>query len=415
MLKNIFLSVVVILTITLNVTALHAFLFDEKKFSILFVFIINLIYCIRYRTYKNPISKIEINNLFLFLFIMLLEFFKCFLFLDSLAFISPILFYLIFITFYYNLKDIFNEKSNIIYIFKSINIIVFYNLVVISLCFLLIQINFITLGNPIEDLYIIKDNITRNSNHFFPNNLSFVLINEFHDSRLSLTNGEFTGISHEPHLINYLINSLFLISIFYRRPNIFVITLYIMFLILSISLTALIVLSIVILFWFLFLKKTSKTYLYFFPILFLFVGLSFYFETKFNFLNFITNKMNDGSSNFTFNQLANIFYNSGTSLNFIGVDSIFSVTGSADRFVTYNYGFTTSILIIMLFARIFTKIYTSLKNIKINNEIYLILGCLYFFLHSLKISTLIFQFPLFYFILFILYNHHKFWQRYYQK
>jgi hypothetical protein len=289
---------------------------------------------------------------------MLLEFFKCFLILDSLAFILPILFSLIFITFYYNLKDIFNEKSNIIYFFKSINLFVFYNLVVISLCFLLLHFNFITLGDPIEDLYCIKDNIGRNSNHFFVNNLSFVLINEFHDARLSFSIGEFTGISHEPHLINYLINTLFLISIFYRRPNIFVITLYIMFLILSISLTALIVLSIVILFWFLFLKKTSKTYLYLFPILFLFVGLSFYLETKLNFLNFITNKMNDGSSNFTIKQLANIFYNSDTSFNFIGLDSIFSVTGSADRFKTYNYGFTTSILIIMLFARIFTKIYT---------------------------------------------------------
>lgn len=346
---------------------------------------------------------------------MLLEFFKCIFFIASLTFLLPILFTLILIFFYYNLKDIFSEKSNIVFNFKSINFIVIYNLVVISLCFLLLYFNFISLTNPVEDLYIVKDNITRNSNHFFPNNLSFVITNEYSGFRFNNSLGEFTGISHEPHLINFLINTLFVISIFYKRPNKFVIALYLVFLILSISLTALISLSIVVFTWILFSKKTSKTYLYSIPILFLFTSLTLYVESKLNLSNFITNKINDGSGTFSLNQLSNILYTPDSGISLIGLDSIFSVTGSSDRYSVYNYGITTSFLIIVLFARIFIKIYTSLKNIKINNEIYLILGCLYFCLHSFKISTLVFQFPLFYFILFILYNHHKIWQRFYQK
>lgn len=274
-----------------------------------------------------------------------------------------------------------------------------YNIIVIVLSASLIVLGLLNpLSNPIE-LQLMGDNIEQGQLYYFPGYLSVVTQDTrlFTDSSIPML----CGLSHEPHVVALLVVPGIIFSLAYIKNDIvrFVLSfLCFLAIVLGQSTTAIVCFVFIMALHLsnVLIKQKKKTEVILSAIVI--IGVFIYLSTFMgSLLEMVTSKLagEGGSKDYSTSMLSYI-----THPDFVfGYGNLPPVVG--EKAVEYNIGFISSFLDIVFFIML---IISSLKAFRSNNHYskYVGLGVLYFSLHGLKLSYLLFGYPFLVYILFCL-------------
>lgn len=277
-----------------------------------------------------------------------------------------------------------------------------YNAVTIIIAGLLIFLGYLSpMSNMMDDNSLIHSNLTVNNLEYsFPGYLS--LANPYSFRVLGLWGVPvLSGLSHEPHVICYLILPSFFLGHLFIKKGVYRIILYIItifVLLFSFSTTAILCfmfLFVVEILWnFVVARKTSGLL-----ILGLIIILIACFGQELLFLiNLEVETKVSGSTDESMEY-------SSRMLNYIcnphGLIGYGNMPPSVEYIQKYDMGIITSALDISLYV---LMLYYSLKYALSKDELshYVGMGCLYYSFHCLKVNMLMFQYPYFAFIIFLL-------------
>ncbi len=273
------------------------------------------------------------------------------------------------------------------YIFFSL-----YNVLIVLLAAFLIGWGIINATNneiPINS--ITKTNVESGQTYYFPYYISIVTESMRIFANLGIP--MITGLSHEPHVLNYLIIPALFILLSIKKINKYKFYLYLIFaitLLFATSTTALVCfvsLFFIDIIWSLIINREIKNIL---PLI-IFIFISLYFGSMIIELmknEFIRKTVVDtGSMGYSENLLKYI----------LSPNSILGNGNMPSEFgykMSGNVGLITCILDVSMFL---LYLYYSLKSVLSRNSTihYLGLACLYTLLHSLKICIHIYNYPLF--------------------
>jgi len=414
---------VVIINISYPITIIpDLLLFNSKNVFILInLLIINVLF-IKYR--GGSLKKIDLNLiklvnkpiLWVLMLIYIVETIKSLFLKTTYAFATPLLLFFVFFSFLYFLLIIFKDYSAYVgnekALFEILNyyiIFSIYNVLIVVISFILLKMNLLSShANNINNVFsALSNNVSRNENYFFPGFL-YVLSTSAYGSRLSFQSfGVFCGLSFEPHLITYLVTpSLFFLSSRQFKKKftlVLIISVYLLFLFLTVSATNLIALAIIIpivLIREIYISKGEKKVFLLVGILLIFIIGVLYFLTlakNIGLYSFFISKWNDGSRQFSLSLLGQAI----GARTLLGNDSFFSISG---QFINYklDIGFISEVLNISFVAFFAYYVFKLILKIK-KQYFYTGLGLLYFLIHSAKIVFLSYSnLILIYFLFFVI-------------
>lgn len=276
-----------------------------------------------------------------------------------------------------------------------------YNVLVVILLFFFIILGILSItDNPLEENILIKDNLDAGGGYFFPGHISIV-------TREARSLSDFgipmiTGLSHEPHVLAYLIfPSLFLLL--YKIPNkIYLITLcYILYFsvaILGQSSTAILVLSATVFLDIIWRTKGKNGIITVLLLLGLIAIIILKSRTVIDLVQtMVFDKISTetGSLDYSASMLDYVLSPS----NIIGTGNIPNATGSAVK--SQDVGFITCILDIFFYVFLCIESFRLYRSREAKYH-FIGLAVIYFSLHTLKMSYLTFSYPYSAFIIFCL-------------
>lgn len=286
-----------------------------------------------------------------------------------------------------------------------------YNAIAIILCLVLIVLGVINAtDNPIEENALTHVNVSEGQSYFFPGYLSLSLMSM---RLLSMFNIPLlTGLSHEPHVLLYLIlPSFFIILAQLKDSKLFVRTLVILLtvilLVVDMSTTAVLCFGFVVgldVFWHA-IHGNMKSRLVFFLVVF----VAFILMIKYGglFIDLMAEEVTDktvgnatGSLGYTTEMLKYIVVPDGI----FGYGNVPPANGQLLK--DYSAGVFTGLFDVLFYASV---VFTAMKLYWHNNHRihYYGLACLYFLLHTLKVSFMTFAYPYLSLILVIMYITYK--------
>ena len=278
----------------------------------------------------------------------------------------------------------------------------YYNVITVLLCAILILSGIISpTDNTIEENTLIMGNIQNGESYYFPGHLSLAMSSFRLLSFLGIP--LLTGLSHEPHVLWWLVGPCFylLLDRFKDKRGVYILFIlaFLILAILSTSMTALMVFGGTLLldmFYNTFMGKQKSGTLVVFIIAF---AVFAYFLSKNEFLRdavsiFAEEKINDdGSLGYSVSGLSYMF----KPRSLIGWGNV-TMLGWGRELNNADIGFITFFLDVFLLIALYYnafKLFLS-KDYHIH---YIGLACLYFLLHSLKLGTQVFTFPYFAYII----------------
>lgn len=358
-----------------------------------------LAYVIRFKRIADPFEFVLKSKLFVIFFIICLFDILQFIVTDFGLGIGRAIITINFLLFVLYLDDIYkrlpdNEKTAILAPYTVYGV---YNVVTIILAAALIFFGVLSAtSNPIA-LSIMQDNIANESDYYFPGYLSVVI-----DINRVLANiPVLTGLSHEPHVLCFLVMPVAFLALGRIKSFVGRFIIYcavVVLLIVSMSTTAITVFGIVILTEFIWsLGRTQKTSNILLMVIVIALAATYFVDVLSETQLFMINKFdtNTGSLDYSENLLKYVV----TPTGFLGTGN----KGSGDFFVGADtqIGFVTSFLDILFYIILCFKI-VKLVLSKDNNTHYIGLACLYFALHLLKVSFLVFNYPYLVYVMFII-------------
>ena len=400
---------VVILNITFNLSLVKVYTFDLLPLHpLLWLTLFNFIaFFSRIRNRRMPFRYIGNEPLLLlmvciYIFDILQNLFfnPIFAIARFFTFVSVLLFVLYILGIYYEL--ILRHNTPFINIHKPYIFYSYYNIATILLCAALCILGLVDpSSNPITDNSLIHDNVSSGSQYYFP---LFLSVTEG-ASRLFGQIGlpGFTGLSHEPHVINYIILPSFFISRLLIKKRLLLYLSYVfyfLFLLCSWSTTAFLAFIVVIVIhtiWSIIIKREMG----FIIPLFVVAGIVILYGGELLDLirlEFVRKTVEQtGSVDYTSNMWQYLLH--PTSL--IGTGNIPMMAPSSNATSSYDIGLISFALDILFFLLIIFKMLQCVLNRNIGVHC---LGCsfLYFFLHCIKVNMLVFNYPLFAFMIVLL-------------
>ena len=280
----------------------------------------------------------------------------------------------------------------------------YYNVFVIIFTAILVILGLLTVtAYPMPKIDIIADNVAAGQTYYFPGYLSVATQTNriFEKDIIPML----TGLSHEPHILALLIVPSFFLSFTKNNKPLNKVILYISYLLVIVigqSVTAIGFFLLAIAFEFIWLFVVRKNYSS--VIVLALMALLIVFKAG-SILDGITAMMmekaggdaisGEGSFGYTMQMLNYVI--SSTSL--IGYGNY--PTGAGFELMSCSPGYITGLLDILFFILFVIKLVRLLTS-KIPYYHYIGLACLYFALHSLKVSFLIFHYPIMTLFLFLL-------------
>lgn len=316
--------------------------------------------------------------------------------------LTVFLFVLYILSLYFEIKDKSVEPP-ILSLCKPYTLYTKYNVFVIIFCAFLFYFNIVDpFSNPIGSNSLTQDNVNSGAQYYFPMYLTLVESS----SRLF---GEFgmpdiLGLSHENHVINYIVMpSLFLCLLLSKKmwakavycASFFVALLF------SWSTTAFLIMLVVIIGNLLWIVVVEKKRGYLFPILIV-VGLGIIYAgplIELIQLELVRKTVEQtGSMDYTFDMWSYIL----SPQSVFGAGNIPSSIVKGDKlFFATDIGAVSFLLDIIFFVLIIVRVFLCFVN---SNRFDHYMGCcfLYFFLHTIKVNILAFNYPLFAFMIILL-------------
>lgn len=354
-----------------------------------------------------PLKKDLTNNhlIILFLILILWEGVQALIMGRNIGFNYLIQFFTYIVFYAYFLK--------LIRLCNSLNILIepyclYYcvSVVVIIASAILIGAGFISpTDNPITENRLMNNNINNYGTYYYwPAHLSVVSLSTRIELFENVPIPLLCGFSHEPHVLAHSIYPAFFLIYFYIRKKSELLKLTLIFSLiilqlLAFSTTALICMGLVLLLDFFIYSSKPQTI----KIIILIVSclLLYIISLKFNLFNQILNESiskvsgEDHSKSYSTGLLIYGLYPKGI----IG-DGIYLEPSTIKNFLSGNIGLISSILINLIYT-IFA--FKSFLNFKSRNSLchFIGLATLYFTFHSLKLGCLIFNYPMMFYMIFL--------------
>ncbi|MFO3729225.1 hypothetical protein [Butyricimonas muris] len=276
-----------------------------------------------------------------------------------------------------------------------------YNTIVVVVVAVLIILGLVNpFSNPVENNSLMADNI-QNADYtlyYFPAYLSILTPNARILSDYGLP--MLTGLSHEPHVLNFAILPAFFLLLAvpnYKHFRPFIYIFFLATMMLSFSATAIIVFCLILgldIIWQIIVFRKYNNLKFFAPILIIIIVCCCYFsDIVLDVILAKTKGNNTSSMEYSANMLSYVLCPS-TLLGYGNLPPL------GFKLTDISIGLITALLDIVFFASIVIKCF---KGVFKKNETlhYISLACLYFVIHGLKLSFLIFSYPLLIFLLFL--------------
>lgn len=366
-----------------------------------------LAYIIRFGTQSINLNIVKRSILIKLLFVILVfDILQATLHFDPAGMLSTFLYIiniLFLINYFERVSSGENYSDNLSVVLRPYKIYSCYNISVIILSALLIAMGVL---NPHNNLIAVNsmtyDNVVNgNMSYYFPGYLSLVTS----DYRiLSVANiPVLTGLSHEPHVLCFLIfPSFFLFLSNYKKSTakIIIYVVAILILMISYSTTALFVFSLLVLLdllWNAFVNRSTSNYLF---VLVYLVLLGWFLSSYWSLIEIqlvSKTEIDTGSIDYSGAMLKYVISPSGI----LGYGNIPRAVGL--DIATKDIGLVTCVLDVSFFILLIyysVRLYLS-KDVSYH---YIGLACLYFTLHSLKTNIMTFSYPYLVFIIYVLYK-----------
>ncbi|MDD3138607.1 MAG: hypothetical protein PHX08_06515 [Lachnospiraceae bacterium] len=298
----------------------------------------------------------------------------------------------------------FKKKQKVSSITKPINYIAIYVIFVSIIVFCLLLLKILSIDKFAVDhtkysLFEGNYNISQ-TEIFSPANMIFLLST---DRGIPFFGqfGIFTGICHEPHLSTLLVTPSLFFLLSMQKNKYFIIP-FVFYSLLAASVTNLLLLPLCLCIYYIFFKLKSRVLYFKIFLVFFIVFIFYYFKNEIIQslgLNLILLKTTSGNASFdTTTDILSYMYNPSSILG----SGILIYSGNPKSTDIGAINFILNILFQISF------IYGTIKMVlSKNNSIGVFsVGLIYFFLHSLKIGQMVYQFP---FLIYILYLGHLTW------
>lgn len=358
------------------------------------------IYLLRFGA-KFPIFKVKHPLIPLFILIIVWESVQAILQGRNIGFtyFIQIFTYLVFLAYFQNLTVQSVKLRELIIPYCYYYIISF--VVILLTAVLLVAGVLSPTDNPITSIGIMNSNIDSGTYYFWPGHLSVVSLS----TRIELFENVplLCGFSHEPHVLALSIYPAFLLLLYYIKDRSFVTKLVVYFSIFliqlfSFSTTSLFSLGIVLLLDFISSRSGSNKVFYAFLIV---IGIT-YLASQFNIFDQIVNVSGNklsGTDDSKDYSTGLLLY--GLSPSGILGEGIYLKDETATNFSLGNVGLISCILCTItyiLFA------ITAFKNFRSKNQLchYIGMATLYFSIHSIKLGCLIYNYPIMFYMIYIL-------------
>lgn len=397
--------VFIILNITFHLSIVKVITFDLIPIPpIISLFVFNLFsFIFRWKGSMPFVAKIGKSALFILLFLIYLFDVIQNIFLNSESAISRFftLFSMFFFCAYlYNILDRNKDsKNNVSMVLKPYLYYSSYNLVVILLAGLLITMGILSpTSNVMAVNSLTKVDVDSGQIYYFPGYLS--IVTESFRVLASWGIPMITGLSHEPHVVNYIVLPSLFLLVSNERMQKWRILVYAAFAIeifLAYSTTAIACLGFVLIvdsLWSIFINRKVSSII---PLLIILLIVVFGFGGTFFDL------IIDEFTRKTVTSTSSMDYSSDMLHYLIHPNSLFgsgNMPGAMKDISSKDVGIITFILDFSFYAILLLTIFKMImsKNRQVH---YIGLACLYVALHSLKVSFLAFNYPYFVFIVFI--------------
>lgn len=358
-----------------------------------------LAYLIRFKRMVDPFKFIFSSRLFVIFLIICLFDIVQFLVTDIGLGLGKFVMTINFIVFANYLNELYNslpinKKDEVLKPFVVYGV---YNVIAIVIAAILIFLGVLSANSNPVAFSLMEDNLSNGSNYFFPGYLSIAI-----DVNRVLANiPVLTGLSHEPHVICFLVLPVVFLLIgkvksLYGRFVIYALTGVI--LVVSMSTTAIfsfIIVLFVELIWS--FGRTGKVSNIILLALVLFLSATYFIEVLTDTQLFMMNKIDTdtGSLNYSENLLKYVV----TPKGFLGTGN--KGVGNFFEGADSQIGFVTSFLDVLFYILIAVK---TIKMVYSRDNIthYVGMACMYFAIHLLKVSFLVFNYPYLVFIMFII-------------
>ena len=397
-------AIVILLNVTYGLSFLKVWLLDSwgLLYHIPIIVINSSMLLLRFGVNNRLFRIRERWLLFVFILIYLMDFFQQIMFGtigDGFGRLLKLFYIVLFMEYLYNVYlEYTRTNTSIQHLTESYEIFALYNIICVVLCAILLFLGFINpYDNAIEINSLIKDNVeTLGANYYFPGHLSIAT-----SSMRSLTQYNIpvlSGLTHEPHVLLYLIGPAFflLIARFNNKPFITVVLYLLILIVLLITTTAtaifcfFIVVVIDQIYKFTIGKKKYKSL---FLLLFVIVVAYYLYSSGSSILDetagVLTEKtstgVDEGSLGFSFSML----YYMLTPRSLFGLGNMPGVSGF--EVMNCEIGLVSFILDMVLIISLYIKAISLCfsKDIKVH---YYGLAVLYYLFHSIKNAYEIFDF-----------------------
>lgn len=315
---------------------------------------------------------------------------------------------ILFIEYLYNLCNRNFIEQSFYIIVKPYNAYCIYNVAVVIIVGLLIFIGvFNPESNEMSANSLVAANVNAGQQVFFPGHLSVAVSSSRLLSALSGFPVTLTGLSHEPHVLNFLILPSFFFLCSYnicRKKYWIVLLCFLVSLTFSFSTTAFLVFSIVLLIDIVWTVIIKRRYGYFFIIVPVIIILLL-ITMSLGIFSFIQDEL----TRKTVEQTSSVDYSSDMLKYIISPHSFLgygNLPHSSESIKSYDVGIITSILDVVFYV-VFLLYIIKMTISKDIIKHYTGLGCLYMIIHLLKVNLLAFNYPYLAFIVFVTYffNH----------
>jgi hypothetical protein len=395
--------IVIILELTYGISILMQifFIIPGIKAAIALLLFVFFAHIIRFKLNFPVFSKIPRSFLLsIFFIILLLDVIQSAFFANSLqktGLVTCLAFnHLLFVSYLYNL---YKETGSFSYVLKPYVGYSLYNVAVIMITAVLILIGLSWQQNMLtNDIHILGDNIEGGAKYYFPYFLSIAA--DYHPFRIFSQLPGLSGLSHEPHIIMWIITPPLIMTLLFKsRKNfkIILILIYIFIAMNSMSTINVACILVVLVFqaiWMAFNAKGRK-YLFLLCAFLAIVLIAGYEFIDIIYLQSVSKFESSGSMDYTSDMITYI-----TSWS-----SVFGHGNFPPSTGTYKIGESAGILTSLLDVTLYVSlVYKSIRLMfsTSNDKHYFGLGFLYFLLHGLKVNYLVFSYPFFTYLLFLM-------------
>lgn len=305
-------------------------------------------------------------------------------------------------------KENYSSVDSVSSITKPYEIYSLYNVIVVLLCGVLILTGFLSsTDNPMVENSMIKGNLADGTIYYFPGHLSIAMSSFRALSYIGIP--VLTGLSHEPHVIWWIVGPCFFLLLDrYRGKSLITVLLVIAFFLLSIlstSFTAVVAFVVTLLMEFLYTAFLNNKKSFYIPVFFVGIIVFLYVLSKNEFIVDALSLMVDEKTSEGVDEGSLGYSVSGLSYmispkSLLGWGNVTDIGWGFDL-KGANIGYITFALDMVLFIMLYVKSF-KLFLCRDNHIHYIGMACLYFLFHSLKMGTQVFTFPYFTFFIVII-------------